>query len=103
MPEKAPTITAIISEPGQRWDGWQVTMRIPEEWGVVEDLAGNNVGAVTQAFVDHLVSWTVTDAEGKPLPITRDGVRKAPRKVIAQAINEMALAMRALPNDLGAS
>ena len=99
---EGPTFTATLSAPGERWDGWQVVLRIPEEWGDVEDLNGTgSLDVWADAVLRHVYSWSFTDKQGKPLPVTRAGLRHVPPTAMRAVCVEAVRATLSLPNRSG--
>ena len=63
------------------------------EWRYAARLAASGkaeVDATAKLVADHLVSWDVTDAAGKPAPITPDTVRKVPEPILHQLVDTVA-------------
>lgn len=62
------------------------------EWRYAARLATNGkaeVDATAKLVGDHLVSWDVTDAAGKPAAISADTVRKIPEPILNQLLDKI--------------
>jgi hypothetical protein len=66
---------------------------------LVKELAARN-DWVLNLLASHLVSWDLEDADGNPVPTTRDGIDSQERAVIAQLIAAWQMAMVSVPNPL---
>jgi hypothetical protein len=62
------------------------------EWRYAARLAASGkaeVDATARLVSDHLVSWDVTDAGGRPAAITADVVRKVPEPILDQLLDKI--------------
>ena len=106
----AGTATVVIGEcrcPGRPHgeDTADVLLELP--WDVLVDVGLLSGGAAYRALVyGALVGWNLTDADGDPVPVTRDAVgrmRQERLDPIAAAVNEAyERATAPLPNTSGA-
>lgn len=106
---KIPTIYTLDSIPDE--DGLVVRMR-SVQIGKIRRLirivdAGDDANEVETLdqifglFLDGLVSWNLEDADGKPVPTTKEGLDDQEMGLVLSILNEWLTAMSGPTQDLG--
>lgn len=90
------------------YEGAEVKVRLNVPLGVFLEAEkvqrSNQWGDFLDYFVEHVIrEWNMEDGEGKPIPVTREGLAQLPVDLLMRVITEWAQAVGGLSGPLGSA